>query len=344
MYKVLLVFLLLSGSLFSQNFTLTLNLFEPFTATEFAALGMSRELGKSPRVFSVEILPEGQTVWAVVKVDWQGTGDNSFRQLYSFTTERFLSRTVFNDELGFAIGIDQSETDEDLIEDNLKLGKPTGNYRIYLTLYDDNNNQVAFVTEDMEFLNPSQTLSLQLPVPETSHDPGNVTAVWDRLVGVDNYIIRANVRQNRSQSLEDALESGIPIIDNAELGDVTSINIREHLQREWLPGQEIVFQVYAKIEGPGSGTALYSEIVNFYLEGEAPSVQEELGENIIEISTTLPTVEEQEIMTSFLNGDLGNIVNVSVDGKFLSRTELNNLLDSLRINPDKLINIKYIEN
>lgn len=344
MFRVILIWVLLGGSLFSQNFNVTLNLFEPFTATEFAALGMSRELGKSPRIFSVEILPEGVTVWAQVKVDWQAPEDNTFRQLYTFNTERFLSRTVFNDELGFAIQIKDNETDEDLIEENIKRGKPTGSYRIYLTIYDANNNPVANVTRDMEFLNPSQTLSLQLPLAETTHDPGNVTAVWDRLIGADNYIIRANVRENKGQSLEDALESGNPLIDSKELGDVTSINIRDYLEREWLPGQEIVFQVYAQIEGPGSGTSLFSEIVNFYLEGEAPSVKDELGEEINGITSTLPTPEEQDVMTSFLNGDFGNIINVSVDGKFLSRSELNSLLDSLRLRPDKLINIKYIEN
>lgn len=339
----ILLYLFVFGLISAQSVTLRLNLFEPFTASEFAALGMSRELGVSPRVFSVDIIPEGILVWAEVKVDWQAPGGNGFGELYSFSTEKFLSRTVYNDELGYAIDIDDYKTDEDLIEKNLLKGKPTGNYIIAINLYNDKNKLLASVVKDVEFRNPAQTLSLQLPLPESIQDPGNVTAAWDILTGVDNYVIKANVRENSDQSLEDALNSGTPLIDNKALGDVTSINIRDYLEREWLPGEEIVFQVYAEIDGPGSGTQLYSEIVNFYLEGENTGGIEQFGDDFNKIETTLPTNIEKDILNSFLNGELGKIVNVTIDGKFLSRAELQKLLDSLKLNPDKVVKISFIE-
>lgn len=342
MKKTAILFLLLSVVLLGQSYQINLNMFEPFTASEFAAFGASRNLGQAPRVFSLEITPEGELVWLDVAVEWKDPDKNFYEQLFTFSTEKFIARTIYNDEFGNTLDMINYQTNDDLIDENIFRGQPTGYYRITVVLHTDAGQQ-AMTVKELEFLNPAQTLSLQLPVDGATYDPGNVTAIWDRLPGVENYIVRAAVKDYENQGTEDALNSGSLIIDNVDVGDVTEINIREYLESEWLPGDEVVFQVYAKIEGPGSGTGLYSEVVNFYIRNEEPADFSEINDGLAVLTQYFPTEEEKNIIADFINGEFGNIKSITVGDKIITREELAAILDSLNIDPDKIISIKVTE-
>ena len=59
----------------------------------------------------------------------------------------------------------------------------------------------------------------------------------------------ASIVPDGSSSAEAALKGSNPLIDNREVGDVTSIDLRSILNREWLGGQKVVFSVTAIIPG-----------------------------------------------------------------------------------------------
>ncbi len=53
------------------------------------------------------------------------------------------------------------------------------------------------------------------------------------------------------------------MVNDRSVGVLTSINLREILERELRPGSEVVLQVSANIPGPAGGRKIFSEIINF---------------------------------------------------------------------------------
>jgi len=325
----------------AQDITVDLVVFEPLPVIDFAAFAVANNLSGAPRIIQISILPQGQIVTVEGSIDWKRPESGQYENLFSFESYPFTSRTIFNDDIGNTdIKIKSSSSNKSAAEDNIKKGKPTGSYRLSIVVRDANGRTVSDQAE-LNFLNPAQTLTIRTPEPGSSQNIGGVLAEWDDVQGVTNYSIRANNRTNINQSLEEALKSGNPIINDKNVGAVTSVNLRELLDREWLPGQEIVFQVTANISGPGGGTKLYSNIVNFTFDMGSTGNQE-LSDGLINLFQGLGD-EASEILSLLQNGEI-NLEDVTItfgDGQVMSLPEFQNLMIYLESNPDAIISVKY---
>lgn len=325
----------------AQDITVDLVVFEPLPVIDFAAFAVANNLGGAPRIIQISILPQGQMVTVEGSIDWKRPESGQYENLFSFESYPFSSRTIFNDDIGNTdIKIKSSSSNKSAADDNIKKGKPTGSYRLSIVVRDANGRTVSDQAE-LNFLNPAQTLTIRTPESGSSQNIGGVLAEWDDVQGVTNFSIRANTRTNINQSLEEALKSGNPIINDKNVGAVTSVNLRDLLDREWLPGQEIVFQVTANISGPGGGTKLYSNIVNFSFDMGGTGNQE-LSDGLINLFEGLGE-EASEILSLLQNGEI-NLEDVTItfgDGQVMSLPEFQNLMIYLESNPDAIISVKY---
>ncbi len=339
----ILAFLILIGAREAQSQSMSLQLIinEPLPALDFAGFVISNDLTNTPEVFRVIIFPEGQRVYLKGLMQWQDVGTTGWRQLVSFTTNVFTSRTFTNRQLGTGdLRVQDSEVNTAAIEDNLAKGKPVGEYRLYLEVWLENGTAPAASAEKyMTFFNPSQTLSLMSPLQGTSYDPGTVIATWTSLTGVTNYKIRANVRTNPSQSLEDALAQGNPLINDKDVGNVTTANLRPLLDREWQGGQEVVVQVFANIPGPAGGSNVFSPVVNFYINAPNNTQQQALNAALQQIVAQLPPAILNQLGPYLTNANLQLTGILKEDGSMLTTAELTAIFAYLQTHPENIVNI-----
>ncbi|MDZ7765308.1 MAG: hypothetical protein U5K00_12905 [Melioribacteraceae bacterium] len=343
MKKLLFVLFLSAQFVFvtaQTNYTLDLQVTQ-VAAMDFAPFLFSNDLSGAPRIFAVTISPEEGDVKIRGELFWKKDQNSGFEWMMTFRTRTFTARSFFNTDLGSTIRMGRNETDSDLIDENRKRGKPSGEYRLDLYLLDVNNNQLAFDQEFFEFSNPAQTISIRLPQSGSIENIGGVLAEWDFLEGIQYYQILANVREDRSQSLEDALESGDPLINSVNVGLSTSVNLRTILTREWLPGQEVVLQVSALPVGGNPNELIKSDIVNFYLDDPANPTNERTSEELQALLQTLHDNLGSELLDRLLNGD-ANITDIVDEetGLSLSPDEIQALIAYLKENPDNLIKIE----
>jgi len=205
----------------------------------------------------------------------------------------------------------------------------------------ENDNQLATDTEYYEFSNPAQTLSLNSPLPGATENIGGVLAQWTELEGVQYYQVLANVRSENTQSLEEALTSGDPLINNVQVGLVTSIDLRTILTREWLPGQEIVIQVSALPVGGSNADIIRSNIVNFFLDDPSNPFKNQASNNFRQMLQTITDGLGSDLLNRLLSGDvLISEISWEDTGLPMTQEEIQALLDYLRQHPENLINIE----
>lgn len=335
--KLFLFFLLFIISASPQN-SINLTVFPSLTNTDFSSLIPSNELQNNVRIFCVEINPQGIPVVVKGVFEWRKAGTNSFLELGNFTTDSFTSRNFCNEELGSAnLSIRNFNSNRDLLDENLRIGVPSGTYRINLMLYDATGEiLLAQDSEELSFLNPSQTIQILNPRSGLTYDVGNVIIEWTSVSGVDNYSITANTRTNPNQSLEEALNSGTPLVNNRNVGLTNSANLRELLQRELEPGSEIVVQVVANVSGPFGGNRLFSQIVNFnVISPDSPALQV-LNMRLRNILSRFPNSS----LHSLLENNQINLAEITIrrdDGTIMSLEEF---LDFLESNPENILRIE----
>lgn len=329
-----------------ENYSIDLVVFEPLPQIEFAAFAFSSDLSNTPRIFSIDVLPTSKRVHIEGEIEWQKSGNENFEFLYSFVTTEFTSRRLYNTDFGNAIDIKDEDNNSSLTDENLDRGKPTGSYKITLSLYDENNNRVATDTELLQFTNPAQTLTIRLPEAGSTQEVGAVIAEWEEIIGAESFTVKANHRKNRTQSLEEALDSGDPLIDDRNVGEMTSVNLRTILDREWLPGSEVVLQVIANIPGPSGGSKIESNIVNFYISDNTSPSKQEIKKDIVDLANRLPDNIAKDVLDKIASGDIKlEDLRVSLsDGTVLSYNELIQLLNKLKMNPDLIVRIEYKPN
>ncbi len=262
--KPLLMFILISLQMYSQP-SINLVVFPELTTTDFASFATLNELQGAPRIFCAEINAPGQMVVMAGKVEWKKIGSPDFVEVAWFITRPFLARTLCNDDIGKVdVRIYDHRSNTKLIEENLNFGKPTGEYRLTVMLYDSTSqNLLASDTKNLVFFNPSQTITIINPRTNQSYDAGNILVEWTPVFGASEYFIKASERTDQNQSIEEALLRGTPLVNNKSTGTQTSVNLRNLLERELKPGSEIVLQISANIPGPAGGKKIFSEIVNF---------------------------------------------------------------------------------
>jgi hypothetical protein len=325
------------------QFTVDLQVFEPLPEISFGAFMIINNLSGAPRIFSVRIDPKGEPVKLEGMIKWKKNQNSNFEVLYRFLTNTFLSRDLSNTEIGNSdITIESDETNSALRDQALDRGKPTGSYLLEVKVISADGSVLALDSKELIFLNPSQSLTIRSPRTGSTHNVGSVLAEWDQVIGAANYNVRANVRSSGSQSLEEAMESGNPLIDSKDVGLSTVVNLRELLDREWLMGQEIVFQVSAEVPGPDGGSELYSDIVNFYLDDPESPYSTKLNNNIISILESLPSElrHDTELLEKLANGDVEIVEIIKEDGTKLTRPEIDELVSYLRANPDAIISLR----
>lgn len=326
--KLFIFFLTFIVTASAQN-SINLTVFPSLSSTDFSSLIPSNELKNNVRIFCVDINPVGATVVVKGVFEWRKTGSNTFQELGNFTTNPFTARNFCNEELGsFDISIKQFNSNRDLLDENIRIGVPSGTYRINLMLYDGSGQiLLAQDSENLSFLNPAQTLQIINPRSGLTYDAGNIIIEWTPVLGASDYSIIANTRANANQSLEEALNSGTPLINNRSVGLANSTNLRDLLDRELEEGSEVVIQVVANISGPGGGSKLYSQIVNFNIMSlDLPAFQM-LNIRLKNILSRFPNSQ----LLQFLENNQINLSEIRVskdDGTSMSLEELINFLES----------------
>lgn len=332
-----LTLILLPAQLILAQVQVDLIVFPTLTTIDYGAFATANDLRGAPRIFCAEISPEGVAVSLRGKIEWKPPEGGIYQELGSFKTEPFLSRTLCNDDIGTTdIRLREYTSNSDLTEENIKRGKPTGNYRLTVAVMDSLGlSTYDEDTEEISFLNPAQTLIIRSPQVGSENDIGNVLAEWEPVQGTESYIIKANVRRSSSQTLEEALNFGTPLINNRNVGNITSINLREILEREWQFGDEIVFQCTAKIAGPGGGQLLYSNIINFTIYNPEASRMQILISKLIEVFEKFGNTEFVQLLKS---GEIDprSIVIRKEDGSIMTLEELILFLET---NPEAFINM-----
>ncbi len=340
-----ILFLFLAVNINAQQPSIKVSVFADLCSIDFAALAASNNLSGQPRILYVQISPHEMPVIVKGKIEWQKEKNSGYSNLFDFTTEEFASRDFYNDDIGMGdIRIASSNVNSALATENLKRGKPTGNYRITFSLY---NNKGAYLSEAstvMSFANPSQTLSIISPEVESEQNVGSIIAQWDRIPCATDYIIRANIRTDKSQTLETALNSGNPLINDKHVGDVTNVNLVELKDREFLAGQEVVLQVTALVPGVGGGEKYYSNIVNFYLTEGSSFTENRLDEQMMKIADFLSSYLSNEVIEKLRSGEIKrNELRITTDdGTILNFSDLMNIISNLESDPQSVIGINFI--
>lgn len=341
--KKIITILFLSAQIFittAQSYTIDLQV-ASLSEMDFAPFIFSNDLSGAPRIFAVNISPEEGNVKVRGELFWKKDINSSFEWLLTFRTKVFTAKSFFNTDLGNTIELGRSNSDDNLIEENRMRGKPTNEYMLTVYLLDENGNELTSDTEYYEFSNPAQTLTILSPQQNSLQNIGGVLAEWTELSGIDYYQVRANSRSDASESLEEALQSGDPLINNVQVGLTSSIDLRTILSREWLPGQEIVLQVSAMPTGGAPSDLIPSNIVSFYLDDPANPISNFTSDNIGSILQSLQDGLGSDLLDKLLNGDvLITEIQWEDTGLPLTPEEIQMLLEYLRQNPDNLINVE----
>ena len=328
---IIIAFFLIS-SLNAQITVFTLDVNKHLTEISIPSLIVSKDLSSTPRLFTIQILPERVEVVLKGEIIWEKPNGGS-KLLYYFRTAPFLSRMISNQDIGSGdLRIaDDGEGEKDAFKEILEKGKPTGKIIIKVILIDPKTGLQLKPqqTEEIVFLNPSKSFEIISPRRGEIYDAGNILAEWSK-TGVDNYRIKAAVRRNSSQSLEEALNSNDPLIDAENITN-NIVALRTLLRREWLPGQEIVLQVTAISILPNGKEELYSTPVNFFIGGN--SIENNNYPALLEKLLESGNIEDLE------NLEIDEII---IDGQKISKNELMVIIKYLKDNPDLIISKKFI--
>ncbi len=316
--------------------TVNLIVDESRISSEIGSILIVNGISGAPSLFCVDITPTvpGDNVTLECTLEWQPPENGGFQLLGSFTTDPFPAQRVCNEQLGSSqIRISKWNTNQQLIDETRQRGKLTGRYRLSIRATEKGVSS-PWAVKVFDFPNPTQTLSIIQPNAGREYDAGNVLAEWNIVPGA-TYEIKANVRKSSNQSLEDALNTGTPLINNKNVGSVTSINLHSILEREWQPGDEIVFQVAAVT---GSGTKLYSNIVNFVIRNNNPTVNNTLTSQLSQLAQLLGVAG---LANDFRSGKIKILESMYDDGSLINLNDLSNIINSLLANPKSIIKIEF---
>lgn len=343
-----------------EKVMVSMNVFEPLPEVSFAAFLTNPYLENTPRVLQIIMSPHGKDVIAHGSILWRKIDGTSFEEISSYKTKPFSSRNFYNDDFSSIDGIEieDSETNDDLVSENLRIGKPAGTYKIIVQVYDVNMVFQSEAISELSFVNPAQTLTIIQPDVGDKLDVGGIILTWTDVLGVTDFIVKANVRSSKMESLEEALQKGNPIVDNKSVGFKTSINLREILDRELIGGEELVVQVRGLVPGPGGPTVIYSDIVNFHLKSSGSSPVDkgfqEFESLLVEVMAEWRQQGEgnsdaYKILANLLedlkNGNIGfNDIKIkNENGLQLTYVDFMRILEYLRKNPSLLVNLSFEE-
>ncbi|KAF0152623.1 MAG: hypothetical protein FD143_939 [Ignavibacteria bacterium] len=259
---------ILTINLKAQAPRISLVLLADLSSLDLSAFALERNLSNQQKIFQVVIQPEGINAYIEGKIDWQASINSSASEVFRFQTKIFKTRNFFSDELASSsdLLLEDKTVDNDLIEEIIERGKLTGKVKITLRLFSENGQFLSESYSDIVLLNPSPTISINLPQEDSQFDVGNIPLQWTPVNGALRYLIKANTYSEGAESPTAALHSGTPIINDFNAGTLTSINLATVTKtREWYGGQKVVVIVKAVISESGREKELNSEPVTFEL-------------------------------------------------------------------------------
>lgn len=334
MGKMLRIFLIVSLFFLvtsnAQNIRVNLEINPGITQLNLGSLIVDENLSGTPRLFRISIFPEQRKVKLKGWINWKPI-NKSLRQVASFETEEFLSRSFSNQALNDGrIKIARTDENSDVINDLRKYGKLTGTVEIRVLVTDVVTGQTAEDTKRIDFTNPAQTLKVLSPNPGSVEDVGNVIARWDRIPGAKSYKITLIQKKSKEQSDIEALSSGKPLIKDKDVGKTNQVNLRTLLERQWTPGMELVFQVKAVTDAPGGVVELPSDPTSFFIEDPNDETKD--------------IVDPEALLDLILNGDLrlDQIKYFTIDGKRVEPHVLMRLIQQLKNNPNLIVNKRFL--
>jgi len=343
---VLAIILLIPLTMRAQN-SIKLTILAGLNTIDFAAFTFTNNLSGSPRIFHVAIqtAPPGKIVIVGGRISWKKNESTGFVNLVNdFKTKPFAAASFFNDELGnSAILIDHVDVSNDVVTENFKMGKPTGVYRIQLFLYDARNIRIGEDQEDISFLNPAPTISILSPQENSSFDVGNVQAQWTPVQGAAYYIVRANALQTDSQSAEEALNAGNPLINDKDVGKIETVNLSTLLDRQWVGGQKIALAVTAYVVGPGGGSSLRSTPVIFNLNESGSSSKTVVNPDLVRLGKLLSGRVNQDFVNKLINGQISVEQIQFTDDKnaTISFSDFLSILSFWEMHSESIISVNY---
>lgn len=351
-YRTLLFFLftvLLSSSVFAQPI-LTLQIFKPLPEIDLGGLSMANDLSGAPRVFQISISNKPTTIGVVLygEITWTDIGANSAKLVFSFTTRAFFNTTNFyNTDLGNGeIKIKKTYSDNSVVNELIKKGKPVGRFDIRLWLKDASGSHdiAAPVSDFVEFINPTQSFTIITPSRDAEGQIGNILVSWIQVPGADHYKIKVNKRTNDRQSLENALASPSPYIDFANIpNSSTSVRLSDlPTLRPLAEGLEYVVQVVAVIKLPNENKDLPSEIINFRIAGSNSAQDDAIKNSLMGIMSSLPGGSTLASVFSDRNLRINRMVDEN--GNPISQDQLTKLLNYFISHPDRVISSQFIYN
>lgn len=325
------ILLFFSSNSYAQSYSIDLQIFEPLPEVDLGSILIQNNLTGVPKVFLVSINPAGQRVSIKGFIYWDKLDGRGFKQLFMFETEKFLSKNFYSDELGSSgISIMNHDTDTKLSEDLIAIGRPRGTFRFALNLLDANGAQVGQTSKDVTFANPSQTLTIITPEMSSTQAVGSVIANWSPVSGIEKYKIKLNVRTSSGQSLEEALNAGTPLINDKDVDkNLTSVDLRTLLEREWLPGQELVLQVTAVTGGIGGGSNLKSNLVNFSIARPNEGLSDNTKGALIALLNQLQNENVSQIIGFLNNVSMDDVKFYNDQGNEISFAQFQTLLNSI---------------
>ena len=348
LFVIALVIFYATSGIKAQSPSISLNLFQTGTI-DFAAFAIGNNLTNQPRIMEVNIFPGGIDVKVRFYIRWKKNGASDFVNFGTFTTNVFKSRSFTNQDLGNAeieIPSGSSDYNSDLLEENIKIGKPSGIYEINVELLDAEGNTLSVAPPGyLYYLNPTEPAIL-LPIEGNSYDIGTILISWTPSTGAESYKIRANYLAN-NQSREEALNASNPLVNNKDVGKVVSVNLRDIIDRELLADTTIVLAVNAVVSSTGGEQLLPSPIVMFRTNptgstGNTAGNQIQTDPKLIQLADLLQGKVSQQFINYLRSGVItSDQIQITEDDNPMTLDSLLELLNMLNANSESLISIQY---
>lgn len=318
------------------------------SSIDLGAIMMANGLTGQPRFFQLVMntQPIGRNVYLSGTIDWKENLNSQYRQVANFKSTIFSSRNIFSDELGSSnVKFDKIDGDKDLVKQITEIGKPKGAIKIYISMFSENGEFLDDDQHELFFTNPSQTISITQPQNNSHVDFGNFICEWTPVNGAISYKVRANFLESENQSLEDALNSSNPIIDDYDVENNTIVNLSDIIKnREWKNGDKIVLLVKAIINESGERQELNSEpIVIIISNGTNNTNSKTPNADLQNLVNTLLSIWPFELVDKINSGELqpDDIQILDSDGNAISLTELKEIFANLDRNKNLLINYNF---
>lgn len=346
MLSVIAVLLVFSQNRLSAQAQIQLQILQDLSTLDFAAFDFTSSSNVSQRIIQVIINPPGIEVIVEGKIEWKKDERSGFQELFRFRTKKFISRSFSNDEINNSeIEIDNTSFNSSLTSEIIKFGKPSGVLSIELRLLDARGNSISNnAVDQISFLNPTAP-SIILPVEGSSYDIGSIIVQWTASIGVTSYKIKANYAPDNAANPEQALNSGNPLIDDRDVGTVTSVRLNDILNRELLADTNIVIVVKAFVQGPGGGDVLSSPLVTFKTNstGTETTVVKIGNPDLVRLANLLPGQISKEFRDKLINGDImpEQIQFSDENGNSLSFSDFVSILNFLEQNNDAIITVIF---